>query len=158
MHGGFLVGLLIFMPSVGHAQAAPSGQPSDHSDPQSRLWLIIKQQLSGPRAEQTFEETIQDAVLPGGMNGLKVFEGRLVSSTPAEHPHEFLVTLLNETTPEVTLKLQGELEKPLPPGTWVTFEGVVKAFKAEPFMLIFEVATVNRATKPRPAGGTQRSK
>jgi len=170
MRGGFLIGLFVFMSPVSNGQAAqsepkpgvaterPSAQSSDHDDRQSRLWLIIKRQLSGPNAERTFEENVKDAFLPGGANGLKVFEGTLVSSTPADHPKEFLVTMLNEKTPEVTLKLQGELEKPLPAGTWVTFEGVVKAFRAEPFMLTFEVETVNRAMRPNPAAGNQKSK
>jgi len=165
-----LFGFFAFLPYVGHSQPAPSAppaavaperptaQPSDDSDPQSRLWRIVKQMPSGPRAEQTFEESVKDVLLPGGVNGLKVFEGTLVSSTPADHPKEFLVTMLNEKTPEVMLKLQGELEKPLPAGTWVTFEGVVKAFRAEPFMLTFEVETVNRAMRPNPAAGNQKSK
>jgi len=170
LRGGLLFGFFAFLPYVGHSQPAPSAppaavaperptaQPSDDSDPQSRLWRIVKQMLSGPRAEQTFEESVKDVLLPGGVNGLKAFEGTLVSSTPAGHPHEFLVTMLNEKTPEVTLKLHGELEQPLPPGTRVTFEGVVKGFKAEPCMVTFEVETVNRAVMPGRPAGNQKSK
>jgi len=46
------------------------------------------------------------------------------------------------------MKLNGRLEKSLPVGTPVAFEGVARELKAEPFTLTFEVQTVNRATVP----------
>lgn len=47
-----------------------------------RLATVTRRAESGPSAERTFEENVKDAFLPGGVNGLKVFEGTLVSSTP----------------------------------------------------------------------------
>jgi hypothetical protein len=128
---------------VCQEQQAPFGY-----EQQSKLWLSIKRELIGPRGEQYFEQSLKDANIPGGANGLHAFEGILVSSTPTQHPNEFLVAMPGEKTPEVTLKLKGQLDKPLPAGTPVSFEGVVKAFAREPFMLILDVETVNRAVRP----------
>src|SRR5205823_14078644 len=99
------------------------------------------------------------ALIPGGANGVNAFEGILVSSTPTQHPKEFLVAMPGEKTPEITLKLKGQLERPLPAGAPVSFEGVVKAFVREPFMLTLEVETVNRAVRPDdPPTSNKRSK
>ena len=128
---------------VCQEQQAPRGY-----EQQSKLWLAIKRELISPRGEQYFEQSLKNANIPGGANGLYAFEGILVSSTPGQHPNEFLVAMPGEKTPEVTLKLKGQLDKPLPAGTPVSFEGVVKAFAREPFMLILDVETVNRAVRP----------
>ena len=76
---------------------------------QLRVWLSIKEQLSGPNGEQYFENVLKEALIPGGVLGVHAFEGTLVSSAPAEHPKEFLVAMPGEKTPEVTLKLDGDL-------------------------------------------------
>ena len=105
------------------------------------LWRAIKQELSGPHGREYFEKNFRDAELPP-------LYGTLVSSTPTDHPNQFLVAMADNPRPEVTLKLTGRLEKPLPAGTPVEFRGVGSAFTAEPFMLTFEVRTVDRATVP----------
>ena len=107
---------------------------------------MLKQQLLGADGQKFFEEKVKDVFLPGGViPGRDAFDGTLISSTPADHPNRFLIALPGNTIPEVTLKLLGKLEKPLSPGTPVTFEGVVRAFTADPFMLTFDVEGVNRA-------------
>ncbi|MEO8051263.1 MAG: hypothetical protein ABI833_12675 [Acidobacteriota bacterium] len=78
---------------------------------------------------------------------MNAFEGTLVSSAPPEHPNQFLIAMLDEKAPEVTLRIKGQLKNPLPVGTLVSFEGVIEAFTREPFMLILEVKTVNRAVR-----------
>jgi hypothetical protein len=67
---------------------------------------------------------------------------------PKEHPSEFLVTMPGSDVPEVTLKLEGRQAKPLQPGVPVSFTDTLKEFNVKPFMLTFEVQTVNRATVP----------
>ena len=42
-------------------------------------------------------------------------------------------------TPEVTLKLEGRLEKSLEAGSPIVFEGITTEFRAEPFMITFVV-------------------
>jgi hypothetical protein len=56
-----------------------------------------------------FEQGLKDAVPPA-------LEGTLVSSSPKEHPSEFLVAMPGSDVPDVTLRLKGKLEKPLPAG------------------------------------------
>jgi len=145
-------GALLLLALMHFTQPAVCQQPQNLRDdnPQSQLWSVIKRELLGPKGERYFELSVKDARLPGGWNGLNAFEGTLVSSTPAEHPNEFLVAILDDKTPEVTLKLKGRLEKPLPVGTPISFEGVVRAFKKQPFMLTLEVETVNRQKRRDP--------
>ena len=50
----------------------------------------------------------------------------------------------DDKTPEVTLRLSQQLEKPLPPGTQVSFEGVAVEFTTEPFMVTFDVTRIDR--------------
>lgn len=98
----------------------------------SAMWKNIKRALQGPDGKEYFEKYMKDAMLP-------TLEGTLVSSTPAAHPNEFLVAIADDHTPEVTLKLERPLEKPLPAGTRIRFEGVPYEFTKEPFMLKFNV-------------------
>ena len=121
---------------------------------QSMMWLYIKQGLTGPDAEK-FLDALLGATLPVGMgagpnwHALHAFEGILVSSTPVQHPNEFLVAMPGNKTPELTLKMKGSLAKPPPDGTLISFAGDVKAFTREPFMLTLEVRTVNRGATIR---------
>jgi hypothetical protein len=122
-------------------------QPPRGYEQQTMFWLDIKRGLTGPNGKEYFA-ALKDATIPRGHKGLTAFEGTLVSSTPVQHPNEFLVAMPGEKTPEVTLKLKGHIDKPLPVGTPVSFEGTVKAFVRAPFMLTLEVETVNRAVRP----------
>jgi len=106
------------------------------------LWAALKKALSGPDGSQYFEDGIKGAILPVPL------EGTLISSTAADHPREFLVAVSDDKTPEITLSLEGRLEKALPAGTPVIFECLVEQFTPEPFMLTCHVETVNRATVP----------
>lgn len=115
-------------------------QPSD-LDASEKLWRGLKRGLLAPNGRQYFENSVKHSLLP-------VLEGTLVSSTPKDHPAVFLVALPDSDTPVITLRLKGSLQKPLPPGTPVSFEGVAMEFQAQPFMLTFDVETVNRATVP----------
>src|SRR5207302_4876780 len=134
---GFAIGLSLVGQSLG-----------DDADDRARLWKKMKEALLSPDGNQYFEQAVKDALLP-------TLDGTILSSSPTEHPSKFLVAMPGSDIPEATLKLKGSLirslrllifaEKPLPPGTPVSFDGVAKGFKAEPFMLTFEVRTVNRA-------------
>lgn len=115
---------------------------SQSQNPSSKkLWDLLKSQLSGSGGMEYFEKTVRGVALPA-------LEGTLIASIPSDHPREFSVAISDDKTPEVILKLNGRLGKPLPVGTPVVFEGVVREFKAQPFTLTFEVETVNRATVP----------
>ena len=121
-------------------------------DPSPRVvWVRLKAGLSGPDSGKFFEEGVKDAMLPP-------FEGTLISSAPTDHPREFLVAVSDDKTPEVTLRLNGRLEKPLPAGTPVRFECIARGFTSEPFMLICTVESVNRATVPERSNEKKKSK
>jgi hypothetical protein len=101
-------------------------------DPPTAFWREVKRGLSGPDGREYFDKYVKDAQLA-------TLYGTLVSSSPADHPDTFLVAMADSSDPEVTLNLQGHLEKPLPVGTLVEFEGVAVAFITAPFMLTFDV-------------------
>jgi hypothetical protein len=130
------VGCLLHQPLVS--------QTANKDDAPSALWHAIKEQLSGPNGREYFEKNIKSAQLPA-------LFGTLVSSTPADHPRKFLIAMADDPHPEVTLKLKGSLQNPLPAGTPVRFEGVGMEFTAEPFMLTFQVESVDRAIVPIPS-------
>jgi hypothetical protein len=114
-------------------------QSSTEDDPPTALWRGIKQELSGPHGREYFEMRIKEALLPP-------LYGVLVSSTPADHPTEFLVAMAGNSHPEVTLKVYGR-QKPLAPGTPIWFDGIGEAFTSEPFMLTFRVETVKSGSE-----------
>jgi hypothetical protein len=117
-------------------------QSSTENDPPTALWRGIKQELSGPHGREYFEKRIKDAQLP-------TLYGTLMSSSPADHPDTFLVAMADSSDPEATLNLEGRLEKPLPAGTLVEFEGVAVAFTTAPFMLTFDVENVHFRVRPK---------
>jgi len=112
---------------------------ASQSEEQSALWKGIKEALLGSQGKEYFESSMKDALLPS-------LVGTLVSSKPAAHPNEFLIAMDDEKTPVVKLILNKQLEKPLPPGTPISFEGVASDFTRDPFLVTFDVTTINRAT------------
>jgi hypothetical protein len=115
MHWSRVPLILLFISVVPFVLCQEQPPPRGYEE-QTRLWLAIKRGLVGQNGDQYFEQSLKGAFIPGGASGLTVFEGTLVSSAPAAHPKEFLVAMPGEKIPEVTLKLEGDLEKPLSPG------------------------------------------
>lgn len=103
-------------------------------------WQRLKNTLSGSEGIGYFEGKVRNAELPP-------MQGTLVSATPVDHPNEFRVAILDDSHAEVKLVMKKHLEKALPAGTPVRFEGVATAFEADPFLLTIEVETVNRAVQ-----------
>ena len=102
--------------------------------PQKALWKRVKTELAAPTGEQYFADHVKNTALPK-------LKGKLVSQKPALRPKEIVVAITDDTTAEVTLKLE------LPPtgaakaepGTELEFEGTPTAFTREPFNLTVEV-------------------
>jgi hypothetical protein len=96
--------------------------------------------LTGSQGQQYFRESLDDCALP-------ILEGFLISATPADHPSVLVLGIANPQLPEVTLRLKDDkgndahLSGPLMRGSQIRFEGVVKAFSQDPFMLTFDVST-----------------
>src|SRR5579871_5637975 len=99
--------------AIQHAVAFQFGPPA--------MWKNIKRVLIGPHGKEYFETNMKDAILP-------TLVGTVVSSTPAAHPNEFLVAIEDDQTAEARLRLEKPLEKPLPSGSKVSFEGVPYQF------------------------------
>jgi hypothetical protein len=73
---------------------------------------------------------VKGGVVPGGPE-VPRFRGVVVSSTPIA----LAVAIADGGTPEVNLILNAPLERPVPPGTGIEFEGVATRFVADPFLL-----------------------
>jgi tetratricopeptide (TPR) repeat protein len=102
--------------------------------PQKALWKRVKNELTAPNGEQYFAEHVKDTALPK-------LKGKLISQKPTLRPKELVLAILDDTTAEVTLKLE------LPPngaakadpGTELEFEGTPTAFTKEPFNVTITV-------------------
>jgi hypothetical protein len=105
----FLLVLFVLLPASVFAQDSTT-----QADPQSALWRSMKSALLGPNGKDYFETSIKDALVPGGVNGLKVFTGTVVSSKPTDYPSEIVLSMSDGGAPEVTLKFvvpsQGQYE------------------------------------------------
>jgi len=114
----------------------------------SAMWSAIKTALLSENGDLFFESNLKYSLVPGGTNGVHALMGTVISSRPAEQPDEFVLALSDKIHPEVTLKLidqQGRdhYKGPIAPGAKVTFSGIVKAFKRDPFMLTIEIGAAD---------------
>ena len=112
-------------------------QPSQQQ-PATSLWQAVKKQLSAPNGRQFFKENVENSALP-------ILYGTLISGDPADHPDTFLVAMDGNANPEIRLKLNHSLPKPLPKGTKVAFEGIAESFSAEPFLLTLKVEEIHKS-------------
>jgi hypothetical protein len=117
-----------------------ASQRADTRDPQLALWRTIRQGLSGDDGFQFYEERLKDALVPGGANGVKALRGTVVTAEPRDHPTSITLSMDRDKPAEVTLTL---IDKPLddgpPAGTQMLFEGVVRGFSRDPFMVTIEI-------------------
>lgn len=121
------------------AAKAKAQQAADAADPMRALWRTIKTELTGDNGPSYFESSVKDAALPGGVNNVRKFKGRLVSMSPALRPKELTLAVEKPDVADVTLKLDSPLAGKMEPGGEIEFEGVAKSFTKEPYMLTFEV-------------------
>jgi hypothetical protein len=109
------------------------------------LWNKLKAQLESKDGDNYFKSSLQNALVPGGTNGVHVLMGTVVSSQPAERPNEFVLALSDNIHPEVTLRLigtpgnQDQSNGPIAVGAKIAFAGIVMAYTKEPFMLTFTI-------------------
>ncbi len=120
------------------------------SNPMLALWTRIKKELVGEGGEQYWESSMKGAGLPGGVDGVNKFKGKLVSHTPAKNPKEVVVGIAEHTIGDVTLKLDEPLLGAAEPGTEIEFEGVATAYTKEPFMVTFDVEKAQVSGWPAP--------
>ncbi len=113
------------------------------------LWNKIKAQLQSQDGDNYFKSGLQNALVPGGTNGVHALMGTVLSSFPVEHPSEFVLAISDKIHPEVTLKLVDKPEQdsrfkgPVAPDAKIGFAGVITAYTKDPFMLTFTVGSGN---------------
>ncbi len=114
---------------------SPQATKVDPGDiPQLTLWRNLKHSLEAADGASYFESNIKDALLPGGAMGVQSFVGKVLSSRPEDTPKELILAMSDTHTPEVILRFEGHLKKPVAAGTNVAYMGVRKAFTREPFI------------------------
>lgn len=108
------------------------------SDPAVELWLSIKRGLAAPDGARYFEDSIKNALIPGGANHADALEGFVLAVKVEGRSTAIVVTMSDRAIPEVTIDVTGD-----PPGIKkgeaVLFEAVAKEFRANPFMLTMGV-------------------
>ncbi len=119
-----------------HEIAAEKEKELAARDPQLAFWLKVKEALTEAGGQTYFDAGMKDALVPP--EGAPPLKGKLVRHTPAKNPKELVLALADDTTPEVTIKLDNPMVGAAPEGTVLQFRGVPKLFTREPFMVTFE--------------------
>jgi hypothetical protein len=130
-----------FSIETASAVAARKEKEFTQNYPQYALWMGIKRQLTDTNGQQYFEGQLKDADVHG-QNG-RALKGILVEAKPACRSKELLIAISDPTKPgvagipEITLKLETPLTgKPV--AGEIEFDGIPRAFTADPFMLTME--------------------
>jgi tetratricopeptide (TPR) repeat protein len=100
-------------------------------NPELAMWRNIKNELTGAGGEQYW----------GQMKGTQVpkFKAKLISMKPALKPKELVVSVVDGTTPDATLRFEEPLNGKVEPGLELEFKGVAAEYTKEPFMVTFDV-------------------
>jgi hypothetical protein len=110
------------------------------ADPAMAMWKTVKEGLTGASPDAFFDGSVKDALLPGKnpTTGTELkFKGKLVSLKPALRP-KTLVLAVQSPEGDVTLNFEMPLPGKMDVGTELEFEGTVKSYTKEPFMLTME--------------------
>jgi hypothetical protein len=129
--------------------AAPAQKTKAEPVTAQQLWSNIKKELTGPNAQESFDDSFKGALVPGSAGGVSQLTGTLLSAEPKDQPR--VLVLAMSATPEVTLTFKdskwndSHVTGPLIPGSQIQFEGVPISFTKEPFMVTFAVSTAPRS-------------
>jgi hypothetical protein len=105
----------------------------------SYVWNSIKHALTAETGGSYFEQYVKGSMIPGGVGGVRVFLGTVLSTGPADRPTILVVALGDKTTPDATLHLSAAWSSKVSLGSEVEFQGVPTAFSEKPFMVSFDV-------------------
>ena len=108
-------------------------------NPGLALWMNLKQALTAADGDQYFNNNMKGAEVPGGAGGVQTFKGKLISSKPALHPKELILSIGDGTTPDATLVLDAPLPGKAEPGIEIEFAGVPTAVTKDPYNITFDV-------------------
>jgi hypothetical protein len=113
---------------------------ADDKNPYLELWRAIREALEAPEGRRYFEESVKDALIPGGVNRLRGLRGTVASVEWTDSYAIVKLSMERDTPAEVALKLFGSARKrDIERGKTVLFEGVAREFVRDPFMLTFEL-------------------
>ncbi len=112
-------------------------------NPALALWTNLKKALTADDGQQYFDANMKGSEVPGGAGGAQSFKGKLISSKPALHPKELVLSVGDGTTPDATLHLDAPLPGKADPGAELEFSGVPTAFIKDPFSITFDVEKKN---------------
>ena len=107
------------------------------------VWKAIKRELLSSDGEKYFKYSLEGSFVPGGVNGVSMFRATVLSAKPANAPSILVVSIVDKTTPEITLHLRENLRQSVKPGSDVWFEGVPVSFSKDPFMVTFEIVDLD---------------
>lgn len=122
------------------------------SDPGFKLWIGIKQQLTGDQGDQFFNSNVKDAEIPGGAEGVKNFTGTVISMDPQDKPTKIVLGVEDPTKPDATLEFsQPIMADQVKVGQKLDFSGVADSYTKDPYMLTFKDPTVPGVKTTAPA-------
>jgi hypothetical protein len=127
---------------VATAQAEAEAKKQDElrkANPMLALWQNIKTALTGADGENYFNSSMKGAALPGGVEGVTEFKGKLIEATPAVRPKQLKLAIADGATPDVILNLDAPLAGKMEPGAEIGFQGVASSYTATPFLVTFDV-------------------
>jgi tetratricopeptide (TPR) repeat protein len=109
------------------------------TNPMLALWMSVKKELAGAGGADYFEKSVKGFLLPGGVQGVVKFKGKLVAAIPPKNPKQLKIAIADAVTPEITLVFTEPLVGSVPVGTNLEFEGAGTTFTSDPFNLTMEV-------------------
>jgi tetratricopeptide (TPR) repeat protein len=120
-------------------EQAEANRAAELANPMLALWRNIKRELQSDNGQAYFDANMKGAELPGGVNGVAQFKGKLVSMTPENRPKELVLAMEDPSKPDVTLKLDSALPGKMEPGGEIAFTGLADSFTKGPLMVTFTV-------------------
>jgi len=112
---------------------------ADTVNPPLALWRVIKKGLE-ESGQRFFDERVKDALIPGGVNGVRGLRGKVVSIDWELRRSILRLSMENDSAADVTLEVSAGVPLTgIEEGKSVLFQGVATKFTRDPFMLTFEI-------------------
>lgn len=110
------------------------------ANPALALWEQIREAILAPDGQTYFNEKVKGAELPGGVNNITKFKGKVVSQSPERAPKEIILAVGLKGEPDCKLIMPAPLPYPAEPGTEVEFSGIPSELSTDPYQLTFDIA------------------
>jgi hypothetical protein len=124
---------------LAQEQAAKEAEEAA-KNPMLTFWVkTLKENLVKDDGDMFWEMTVKDTALPGGVNGVMKFKGKIVSMTPANRPKEIDLAIEKPGVADAKLTFETALPGKMEAGEELEFDGEAKSFTKEPFMITFAV-------------------